>query len=102
MKWVIASILFVPVAAAAVPVFRHTVSLRTVYEFDTRLWFLQLKFRGEVPQVGWAEALRRVGPGWPQRARFDVAQVVGGGAAPCPVLWTTPLGHFWGDRAGWP
>jgi FkbM family methyltransferase len=83
---------------AAVPVIHHTASLRTIYELDTRLWFLELKFRGDVPQVGWAETLRRVGPGWPQRARFDVARAVGGGAEPCPVLWETPLGRFWGTE----
>ncbi len=85
-------------AGAVVPVVRHTASLRTVYELDTRLWFLRLKMRGDVPQVGWTEALRRVGPGWPKRARFDVAQVVGSGAAPCPVLWKTPFGRFWGSE----
>ena len=85
-------------AGAVVPVVRHTASLRTIYELDTRLWFLELKMRGDVPQVGWTEALRRVGPGWPQRARFDVAQAVGSGAAPCPVLWKTPLGRFWGTE----
>lgn len=83
---------------AAVPAIRHTASLRTIYELDTRLWFLQLKLRGDVPQVGWPEALRRVGPGWPRRARFDVAQAVGRGADPCPVVWDTPLGRFWGGE----
>lgn len=85
-------------AAAVIPVVRATASLRTIYELDTRLWFLQLKFRGDVPHVGWAEALRRVGPGWPRRTRFDVAQAIGNGAAPCPVLWETPLGRFWGTE----
>ena len=86
------------VGGAVVPAARHIASLRTVYELDTRLWFLQLKLRGDVPQVSWTEALRRVGPGWPQRVRFDVARAVGGGAAPCPVLWDTPLGRFWGTE----
>ena len=85
-------------AGAVVPVVRQTASLRTIYELDTRLWFLQLKMRGDIPQLGWADVLRRVGPGWPRRARFDVAQVVGSGAAPCPVLWKTPLGRFWGSE----
>ena len=62
------------------------------------MWFLQLKLRGAVPQVGWIEALRRVGPGWPRRNRFDLAQRAGDGAAPCPVLWETPLGRFWGNE----
>jgi len=76
----------------------HNASLRTLYELDTRLWFLQLKLQGEVPQVPWTEALRRIGPEWPHRERFDVARVVGNGAAPCPVLWQTPLGKFWGTE----
>jgi FkbM family methyltransferase len=77
---------------------RRTASLRTLYELDTRIWFLELKLRGDIPQLGWTETLRRVGPGWPRRARFDVAQAVGNGAAPCPVLWNTPLGRFWGTE----
>ena len=93
-----AVVAFLLMAGAVVPVVRRTASLRTVYELDTRLWFLQLKLRGDVPQMGWTEALRRVGPGWPHRARFDVAQAVGSGAAPCPVLWKTPLGRFWGSE----
>jgi len=84
--------------AVVVLVARQTAPLRTIYELDTRLWFLQLKIRGEVPQVGWAEALRRVGPGWPQRTRFDLARAVGRGASPCPVLWETALGRFWGTE----
>jgi FkbM family methyltransferase len=84
--------------SAMIPVVRHTASLRTIYELDTRLWFLRLKIRGDIPQVGWTEALRRVGPGWAQRTRFDVAQVAGSGASPCPVLWATPLGRFWGTE----
>jgi FkbM family methyltransferase len=83
---------------AVVLAVRQTASLRTIYEVETRLWFLQLKMRGDVPQVSWPEALWRVGPGWPRRGRFDVAQAVGGGAAPCPVLWETPLGRFWGGK----
>ena len=86
------------VGGAAVLAVRQTASLRTNYELDTRLWFLRLKVRGDVPQVSWTEALRRVGPGWPHRSRFDVARAVGRGAAPCPVLWETPLGRFWGTE----
>jgi FkbM family methyltransferase len=95
---VVTAIVLLVAGAAIIPIVRHTASLRTVYELDTRLWFLQLKIRGEVPHLGWAEALRRVGPAWPRRARFDVAQAIGSGAAPCPVLWQTPLGRFWGTE----
>jgi FkbM family methyltransferase len=77
---------------------RHTASPRAVYELDTRLWFLQLKMRGDAPHVGWPEALRRVGPEWPRRNRYDLAQPIDRGAAPCPVLWETPLGRFWGGE----
>ena len=78
---------------------RQTASLRTNYELDTRLWFLQLKFRGDLPQVPWSEAVRRIGPEWTRRERFDVAQAIDrGGAAPCPVAWETPLGRFWGTE----
>jgi FkbM family methyltransferase len=94
----IIGIAIVLAAAAVVPVVRQTASLRTIYEMDTRIWFLQLKVRGEVPHVSWAEALRRVGPEWPRRERFDVAQSVGSGTAPCPVVWQTPLGRFWGTE----
>jgi FkbM family methyltransferase len=95
---VVTAIVVLLAGAAAIPVVRRTASLRTIYELDTRLWFLQLKVRGDVPQVGWAEALRRVGPEWPHRERFDVAQAVGSGTAPCPVEWQTPLGRFWGTE----
>ena len=84
--------------AAAVPVLYRTLPLRTIYELDTRVWFLRLKLRGDLPQVSWPEAIRRVGPAWPRRARFDVAQEIGRGAAPCPVHWNTPLGRFWGTE----
>lgn len=86
------------IGAAVLPVVRHTASLRTIYELDTRLWFLRLKMRGDVPQVSWTEALRRVGPEWPKRERFDVARAIASGTEPCPVQWETPLGKFWGTE----
>jgi FkbM family methyltransferase len=85
-------------AGAALVVVGQTASLRTRYELDTRVWFLELKLRGDLPQIGWGEVLRRVGPSWPRRTRFDVVQAVGKGNAPCPVLWKTPLGPFWGTE----
>lgn len=97
-RLLVAGIALVIAAGAAVFAVRYTAPLRTRYELDTRLWFLQLKLRGDVPQVGWTEALRRVGPGWTRRDRFDVARSVAAGAAPCPVLWDTPLGSFWGTE----
>lgn len=92
------AIVLVLAAGAGLLVLRHNASLRTLYEIDTRLWFLELKLQGEVPQVTWAETLRRVGPEWAHRERFDVARAIGSGTAPCPVLWQTPLGKFWGTE----
>lgn len=85
-------------AGAAIVAVRQTASLRTLYEIDTRAWFLELKLRGDLPQIRWTEALRRVGPSWPRRTRFDVVEAAGKGDAPCPVLWKTPLGRFWGTE----
>lgn len=98
MRTLIIVLAIVLSGAAVVPVVRQTASLRTIYEMDTRLWFLQLKLRGDVPRVSWPETLRRVGPEWSHRNRFDVAEAVGSGAAPCPVVWQTPLGRFWGTE----
>ncbi len=101
MRILIIFIVFLVAAASVVPVVRRTASMRTIYEMDTRLWFLQLKSRGDVPHVSWGEALRRVGPQWAHRDRFDVAYVAGSGPAPCAVQWQTPLGRFWGtDKDG--
>ena len=98
VRILIVALVIVLAGAAVVPVVRQTASPRTIYEMDTRLWFLQLKFRGDVPRVSWPEALRRVGPEWSRRERFDVAHAVGSGSAPCPVVWQTPLGRFWGTE----
>jgi FkbM family methyltransferase len=94
----IVAIVLILSTALALAAFRQTASLRTIYELDTRLWFLQLKLRGDVPHIGWSDALRRVGPEWPRRARFDLANSVAPGTAPCGVLWETPLGRFWGTE----
>jgi FkbM family methyltransferase len=94
----IAAIAFLLLASAAPFAIRQTASLRTIYELDTRLWFLRLKLRGDVPQVGWTEVFRRMGPRWTRLDRFDIAQPVGGGDAPCRVIWATPLGQFWGTE----
>jgi FkbM family methyltransferase len=91
-------VVLLTVAALAVFVARQTASNSTIYELDTRLWFLDLKIRGELPHVGWGEAIRLMGPEWTRRGRFGVAREVGRGAAPCPVLWETPLGRFWGGE----
>jgi FkbM family methyltransferase len=91
-------VLVIAAGALAVIVARRAAPMPIVYQIDTRLWFLQLKLRGDVPHVGWAEALRRLGPEWGRRNRFDLARVAARGEPPCPVQWDTPLGRFWGTE----
>jgi FkbM family methyltransferase len=94
----IAVLLTVLGAGVALAVVHRTGSSRTVNAIDMRVWFVQLKLRGAVPHLGWAEVVRRMGPEWSHRYRYDVARMVGRGEAPCPVLWDTPLGRFWGTE----
>ena len=70
---------------------------------EWRLEALVLKVGGHIPQLGWAETLVGITPiSW--RDGFDlpflnlvhlkrVAE-----NDPCPVLWATPIGEFWGRR----
>lgn len=76
--------------------FRETAPHRATYELDTRLWFLELKLRGHLPHLPWRDVLRRTA--WTPSHRYDVARAVDRGDAPCPVLWDTPLGRFWGTE----
>ena len=94
-----AILLLVVAGAVAVYAVRQNASMAAVQQIDNRLWFLRLKLRGEVPHIGWLEALRRLGPEWSRRNRYDLARAVGNGTEPCPVLWETPLGRFWGAEA---
>ena len=96
---VAAAVLVIGAAAVALVLVRQNASPAASQQIDTRFWFLRLKLRGDVPHIGWLEVLRRVGPEWSRRTRYDVARAVGSGAKPCPVLWDTPLGRFWGGEA---
>jgi FkbM family methyltransferase len=93
-----AAILLIAGGVLAFLAVRQTAPLQTRYELDTRLWFLQLKLRGDLPHLGWGETLRRVGFEWTRRDRFDIARAIGRGADPCPVFWETPIGRFWGGE----
>lgn len=72
---------------------------QTAYILETRRFLLAIKTSGQAPEVGWATVLRRMGPRWMQSTAPAFARPVSRGAAPCPVLWRTPLGDFWGSEA---
>ena len=62
---------------------------------------LSWKISGSIPYVSGPEILRAMLPGkWrlgsPSRVYY--AREKGHGEEPCPVLWETPLGDFWGQR----
>ncbi len=68
----------------------------------TRL--VALKVQGRVPFLGWKELVHRLGPAstgnWQMaeiewRLQWPITEKERG-EAPCPVLWQTPEGPFWG------
>ncbi len=67
-----------------------------------------LKLRGELPTVSWSQVASSfvLGIHHDPREDLDLGLVQlgkGDGESPCPILWTSPLGDFWGDiddRAG--
>lgn len=65
-----------------------------------RVEVLSWKLTGELPDVGWRELGYVIAPSR-LRARLYSTSDWGvtersRGEDPCPVLWDTPLGHFWG------
>ncbi len=59
------------------------------------------KFSGSIPYVSWSETFRALLPGrWrygsPPSGFFIKEKTQGD--EPCPVLWDTPIGAFWGQR----
>ena len=64
--------------------------------WETRLSLLSLKVQGRIPHVGWTDVLSRIGPRWQRSGPPPLARVAGSGPAPCPTLWDTPMGPFWG------
>ncbi len=65
-----------------------------------RLQILAWKFGGSLPYVSWRETMRAMLPG---RWRFGSSSEIyfvrekARGEEPCPVLWSTPVGDFWGQ-----
>jgi hypothetical protein len=70
----------------------------TSYKIEWRLGVIRLKLRGQYREVGWVAVLQAMGPkGASSAAGF--AKPVLTGEEPCPVLWETPVGSFWGRAA---
>ena len=64
--------------------------------WETRLSLVSLKMQGRIPHVGWPDILSRMGPGWWQSGPPPLSRIAETGAPPCPTLWETPMGRFWG------
>jgi FkbM family methyltransferase len=76
----------------------RTASLERQHLWETRFSLVSLKLQGRLPYVGWTSILSRVGPEWYKSGPPPLARIVGGGARPCPALWDTPMGRFWGTE----
>lgn len=83
--------------AAVLAVLASSAEPRIAHRRQIAYW----KFSGKLPYVTWPEFMRAMLPGkWrlgsPSRVYY--AREKGHGEEPCPVLWETPLGDFWGQR----
>lgn len=68
------------------------------YLVETRGFIIAMKRGGHAPDVTWTSIVRRLGPRWTQQRDPLFVKAAGTGDAPCPVLWQTPLGSFWGGE----
>ena len=82
-------------AVAALHLWRSAPPIRQRL-WETRLSLLSLKLQGRITHVGWRDILSRIGPGWRAAGPPPLSRVVASGPVPCPSLWDTPMGRFWG------
>lgn len=65
-----------------------------------RAWLVGAKLDGSVPYLNWSDVLQRMPPhsgiGELDAIRTGYVRVKAMGPEPCPVLWETPIGDFWG------
>lgn len=69
------------------------------YLIETRSFIIAMKRDGHAPDVSWWSIARRLGPRWTRERDPLFVKAAGAGEAPCPVLWQTALGAFWGGEA---
>ena len=96
--YLLATALAVVVATAAVAAAHLWRSAPPIRQrlWETRLSLVSLKLQGRIGHVGWTDILSRIGPGWRKSGPPPLSRMVGGGSPPCPALWDTPMGQFWG------
>lgn len=97
-RFVPAAVLAVAAATAAVVALHlwRTSPPAEQHAWETRFSLISLKLQGELPHVGWRTILSRLGPAWRTAGPPPLARIVAQGEPPCPSLWDTPMGRFWG------
>lgn len=68
---------------------------------ERRAQVLRWKISGAIPYVTWYQTMRALLPSdwrYPRVAPADQPKEKSRGQEPCPVLWQTPIGDFWGQR----
>lgn len=105
VRWIrrilVAVVVVAGLAGAAGVLWWSRASLPEQHAWETRLSLVSLKLQGRIPDVGWRVIASRIGSPWLKQGPPPLARIVGRGAEPCPALWETPMGRFWGtDRDG--
>lgn len=72
----------------------------TLLPLRRRVWLVSAKLDGSVPYLSWSDVIRQM-PSDSDIEQFDAirtgyVKVKALGPEPCPVLWQTPIGDFWG------
>lgn len=70
---------------------------------ERRVWLLKLKLQGSLSHASWDDVLRTMPPGGVMRGGKHSYEFMTSpkqqGPEPCPVLWETPMGEFWGRNS---
>jgi FkbM family methyltransferase len=76
----------------------RSASLPEQHAWETRLSLVALKLQGRIAHVGWSDIVPRLGSRWLTDGPPPLARIVERGPEPCPALWETGLGRFWGTE----
>jgi len=72
----------------------------TTPSFEWRAYLISLKYRGLLRQASWTDLLLHPTPEERLWGEWNIAAALlkekARGEEPCPVLWETPMGDFWG------